>query len=282
MSKVSTLLTMTNGFCESALYADETHPEYINSITALYMVLFGSYGLYNLPANSVLSTNWRMIYSFFLLNGIGSCGYHYTSYFVFKFLDEFTMIMAIYCAVYQNISNLSYQYFIMLKKYNYRIYHNFMNTLSVFLFSVLSITVTFIAVDFKTNDAAAIAFTVGAVLLALAVTISLKILHAKQFGTLKSFKELKTFLKINTCVSVLAFFLWWGTEPWCDDIEWIKYGHFHALWHFGGSFAAYGFSVFGMFIDFYSYGYKPKLKTGFSKYIPYVHIQQTKSKKKFR
>ena len=250
------LLVPSKGFCESLLWG---HPEYINSITAIPIILSGIYGLYNLSNSINISPIWRLIYCLFIINGISSFGYHYTAYFFWKFIDEYTMIIAVYIGIYQASELLLYKYIIMDNKLSKEYYTILMNTSSSILMILCTISTAFLAVDIHTNDVIGLSFTCAMFYLFGLCGVGRFIIYKKESINSKEFKKLFEFLGKTFKISIFAVSIWFMTEPFCNDIIFIRYLHTHGIWHIAASIATYGFCLLGVFIDYYNHGFNPIL-----------------------
>ena len=80
-----------HSFCESRILG---MPEYLNSITSLFIVFFGIYGLYN-STNIILD----ILYNILIILGFGSISYHFTGTIGWGLLDEIPMILSIFIGI---------------------------------------------------------------------------------------------------------------------------------------------------------------------------------------
>ena len=80
-----------HSFCESRILG---MPEYLNSITSLFIVFFGTYGLYK-STNIILD----ILYNILIILGIGSISYHFTGTIGWGLLDEIPMILSIFIGI---------------------------------------------------------------------------------------------------------------------------------------------------------------------------------------
>jgi hypothetical protein len=80
-------------FCEGYLYENE----YANSITSLFIVFIGMYGLLmnNHPDNYL-----RHYFSLFVINGIGSIVFHWTLEVGWALIDSIPMLILAYGGLY--------------------------------------------------------------------------------------------------------------------------------------------------------------------------------------
>ena len=113
--------------CERTLYPDR--PEYLNSFSALYMCFISAYYLSRQTSEKFDQTNFlknellkkqtlkkfdqtsnsiSIIYWCIFVNGIGSFLYHWHAWYIFKLLDEFSMIIPIWIGLCKIMHNLNY------------------------------------------------------------------------------------------------------------------------------------------------------------------------------
>ena len=90
-------------FCERKLYLDR--PEYINAISALYI---SGIGYYNLVYFYNKSKSITLVYICIISNGIGSFLFHWYAWYIFKLLDQFTMIIPLWLGINKILYDLEY------------------------------------------------------------------------------------------------------------------------------------------------------------------------------
>jgi hypothetical protein len=78
-------------FCEHKILGS---PEYINSITSGFIILFGIYGFSK--KNDIFID---IIYALLIITGIGSTGYHFTGNIGWALFDEIPMILCIFVSI---------------------------------------------------------------------------------------------------------------------------------------------------------------------------------------
>ena len=102
-------------FCERKL--NPHRPEYINAFSALYIAAIGYYNLMKITKKSVCLS---LIFWCICMNGISSFLYHWTSWYIFSLLDEYTMIIPLWIGVVKILYDLNYStYWIgMISLYN--------------------------------------------------------------------------------------------------------------------------------------------------------------------
>ena len=90
-------------FCERKLFP--LRPEYLNCISALYISGIGFYNLLKLKERSLIL---EIIYWCLITNGFMSFLLHYTAWYLFKLLDEFSMIIPLWIGLSKILYDLNY------------------------------------------------------------------------------------------------------------------------------------------------------------------------------
>ena len=90
-------------FCERRLFPDR--PEYLNCISALYI---SGIGLYKLFLHKEISKSLEIIYWCIVTNGTMSFMFHYTGWYLFKLLDEISMIIPLWLGLSNFLHDLKY------------------------------------------------------------------------------------------------------------------------------------------------------------------------------
>ena len=90
-------------FCERKLFPNR--PEYLNCLSALYI---SSIGLYNLITQKNRSRSLEIIYWSIIVNGVMSFLLHYTAWYLFKLLDEFSMLIPLWIGLSKILYDLHY------------------------------------------------------------------------------------------------------------------------------------------------------------------------------
>jgi hypothetical protein len=92
-------------FCERKLFP--CRPEYLNCISALYISGIGLYNLLKLKERSLIL---EIIYWCLITNGFMSFLFHYTAWYMFKLLDEFSMIIPLWIGISKILYDLHYSF----------------------------------------------------------------------------------------------------------------------------------------------------------------------------
>jgi Ceramidase len=83
-----------HSFCEANIRGKL--PEYYNSITGLFLILFGLHGLCSVNDNYFV----ELLYGMLSIVGIGTVGYHYYGTYGWALLDETPMLLTTYMGVF--------------------------------------------------------------------------------------------------------------------------------------------------------------------------------------
>lgn len=94
-----------SNFCERRLFPSQ--PEYINSISALYISFIGLRNILSIK-NQGIGPITSTIYWCIFINGFSSFAYHWTGWYIYKLADEFSMIIPIYLGLIEVTYSLNY------------------------------------------------------------------------------------------------------------------------------------------------------------------------------
>ena len=132
-----------HNFCESTIYSNIQHPEYMNALSSLFITFIGLNGLRK-PHLSILLC---MCYSCLSINGILSYYYHYYNTIGYGLLDRMSMVLLALNTTYLFVNNIKKNIFIHLSITSYYTIllttaglhmENLFNTLfALFLFSTV-------------------------------------------------------------------------------------------------------------------------------------------------
>lgn len=246
---------LTHGFCERELYGGNP-PEYINSLTALFLTFAGLIGLF--ASNNTNSFN-KIFYACFVLNGIGSFSYHWTNFLGWRYIDEFSMIILSMSAL-ASITNCLIN----------RIFSKFISH----IFSISSIVIIFysiiILVIDSLDDISTFRIGFGLFLLIITIEILILILLNKNINLkILMYPCIGLFLIAISCV------MWCITELLCYRYSLIKYIPGHAIWHIGLSFGGYYIAQFIGYISANDLNYYPYFitDTWFNKLYPILNYE---------
>jgi len=228
-------------FCEASIY--NGGPEYINSLTALFISFIGIFGLFkNKTDNSV-----AMLYYSLIVNGITSCLYHYTHYIGWGLMDRYSMIfIASYC--YNIFINMLY------------IQHTF----SSHIFK-LSITTYLIYLSTVAGLHDEISFNNLFALFLISILYFIVRIRRVYFEI-----PPKIFIWCWKGISLitLAGASWIITETLCDRYIIMKYLMGHSIWHIGVALGGYFISIIPLYMNYDKILERPHILYWFK--IPYI------------
>ena len=183
--------------CERRMNPDS--PEYLNSLSALYMCYISYYYLTN---TIKLSNTVLIIYLLIFANGIGSFLYHWFAWYIFKLLDEFTMIIPIWIGICSIMNDLNYK------------------TEYIALFTLFNMFLIVFDVFMWFQDYFPLFFAAEMLLIIPLYIQSIKKIPDIQLVGLKG-------IIICSCAGIM----WFTIESNCN--KYLTFGH--ALWHIGMS-----------------------------------------------
>ena len=219
-----------HSFCESRILG---MPEYLNSITSLFIVFFGVYGLYN-STNIILD----ILYNILIILGFGSISYHFTGTIGFGLLDEIPMILCIFIGIIF-VDTLYYK-----NKFDTFNHHRKFKLFSYLLIMILFIISNSMA-NFRLIFPYLFLFTVSYL----------------YYKTYLLVKDLPNFLKPKVIYPItfsiltitLSGFIWWSTESLCNKLNKTIVLLGHPLWHFFVGHGFYNFIQVVYFIKLHLY-----------------------------
>ena len=212
-------LDYDHSFCEASLYGKA--PEYINSITSLFISIVGFIGI---KYNHHHIYDIYVLYSALLLNGLFSFGYHWTNNIGFGHLDRYTMILIAYSSISSGIKELKYLYQLSDKSYK----------ISIFLQQTY-ITILMVLCALKNLEIFNVLFGIflGLILIFIKLIDNKKSeLNYKIVNTIK-------YAWIGIFMIAIAGICWIIIEKLCHTFNIMKYLHGHAFWHIFVSLGGY-------------------------------------------
>lgn len=250
--------TPTYGFCEGTIYGHP--PEYMNSFTSLFLTLTGLFGLF---ASKNTNLFGKIFFSSIAFNGIGSFGYHWTNYFGWRFMDEFSMVIISLSSLVPIISCI-------IEKISKNIaFISVMQSISILgIVSFVTMTLVGDALDyvvfFRVLFGMFLFFGVVGIisLIYMNSNIDRKIIRYSYIGLL---------------LAVFSSVMWSISEILCNNesFHWIKYIPGHAMWHIGLSFSAYYLAQFVIYLSADSTNYRPEFLNDkwYTKILPVVNYE---------
>eukprot|EP01084_Bolivina_argentea_P073033 132564_1 len=278
----------TDNFCESKLWNNQS--EYLSALTASFILYFGYLGLHHMPYPI---SCWKMIFSLFCLNGIGSMLYHFTLEEGWDYVDKITMVIALHLASYHAYNILGYKLYLKKTKHDTeqilydhpptelkkvkkssilsddQLYNpTFFRCFSSFgcishMTSCIGVTVLTFFKNGEMIPALATLFLVTVLL--IQITIAYKYLYTEEIkcDSNKEFKQAQTFLKRGMGLMVISGGIWFFTETLCKDPHYeniLKYIPTHAIWHITAACGIYTLGITFCYFDTYNMALQPYFK----------------------
>lgn len=184
-------------FCERKLFSHR--PEYLNASSALYISAIGYYNLTTIKNKSI---NMSIIYWCFCINGISSFLYHWYAWYIFKLLDEYSMILPIWFGLCKILFDLNYN-------------KHYIGAITLFntIILVMDVFPWF-------NPYFPICFLIELLLLVPIYYQSIKVYPDTNYSGIK-----------GIIICSFSGLTWWITELNCNEN--LLFGH--AIWHIGMS-----------------------------------------------
>eukprot|EP01084_Bolivina_argentea_P003257 6097_1 len=245
----STWDQLLHGFCESSL--DIEH-EIVNTFSSLFIVFWGTYGLYQLPSTIYQRSDiWQLLYNLLICVGIGSILFHWTLYIGYGLLDSLPMLLAEFVGLFQLIQIVLE---IKLRKKNMKIivYDIFSKTMGVILTLLALLSIIFTALYGQHHEIFIILFALVPILILL-VSVWAVLDPGLLKDKIKSSSQYKLiFRHLWTGFGLAAFagIIWNVTERLCVDYPFIAYFPAHGLWHLFIGYGMYNLVQTGIFVDF--------------------------------
>jgi hypothetical protein len=203
-------------FCEVELYGGP--PEYINSITSLFLVFIGLFGIKMNP----ICHDINLIYSSLIVNGITSSLYHFTNQIGWGLMDRFSMIMLVI-----NCYNVGIKFF---KKF--KMSSSFYESLRFFktLYIVFLLTITGLHYE-QLFDALFGVFLGTLLLFVIFIHVNRKKLTLPNILVEYNWKGIG--------LITLAGIFWIFTEKLCQHYYFVRFLFGHAIWHVSVALGGY-------------------------------------------
>lgn len=238
---------LDHSFCEMNIYGKA--PEYINSISSLFLSLYGLFGLFIIKnTSSSKINNIENIYTALIINGICSFMYHFNNKIGWGLMDRFSMILiAIPCyTIAIDILRLS-----EIKKKIFRII--------ITSYITILMTVTGLQHEILFNILFGIFF--GSLFIFMCI-----IQFDNNYYLIP--KNIVNKGWLGVLYLLLAGTFWIITEKLCFKYSFIKYLFGHSFWHFGCAYGGYLITL----IPTYFYNRDKFLKIEYYWNIPYIKI----------
>lgn len=213
-----------HNFCESSIYSPDQHPEYLNSISSLFITFIGLNALQKPRISIFLS----IMYSCLAVNGVMSFLYHYYNSIGYGLLDRMSMVLL-------GLST-SYICYMTVNQAIFR-FHNIVNIiihLSIVSYYSFLLTVAGLHQEILFN----IMFTI------FLGSIAVYVYFVRNFVD----KKVISFGWKGVKYIFLSAFFWISTEGLCDHFFFIKYLFGHVWWHVFVSYGGYLVSIVPQYI----------------------------------
>ena len=216
-----------HNFCESSIYSPYPHPEYMNSVSSLFITFIGLNGLTKPYLNFQLIT----LYSALTVNGITSCIYHYCNSIGWGLLDRMSMIIIAMTSINLLINNINY--FLINDYYDKYKYINIINrTSSIIVVSFF----TFLFTISGLHNEKLFNILFGLYLFGLFIFI---LLINKNYNKLDIPYNIVVLGNKGIIYIIVSGLFWIITEKLCNKLFFIKYLFGHVLWHLFVSYGGY-------------------------------------------
>ena len=239
---------LDHSFCEINIYGQA--PEYINSISSLFLTFFGIFGLIFIKIGTSSNVNdVKNIYTALIINGLCSFMYHFNNKLGWGLMDRFSMILiTIPCyTIAVDLLNLS--------KINKEIFRFIIIT-----YITILMTVTGLQQEILFN------ILFGIFLASLIVFMFILQIQNNYYLIPKKILN-KGWNGVLSLVCAGSF--WIITENLCLQYPFIKYLFGHAFWHFGCAYGGYLITLIPIFL----YQKDKFIKIDYYFNIPYLQIK---------
>ena len=266
----STLLINFNNydhnFCESSIYSNDKHPEYINALSSLFITFIGINALlkqlvYRERGYEINSFLHSILYSALTVNGITSSLYHYYNNIGWGLMDRMSMIIIAMSSVilFQSIINS----ILILEKYKNIIINNIINIIITSYFTIL-FTIAGLHMESLFN----IMFSFFLIFLVFMVYII-----NKYYKMLEIPYQLVILSNRGILYVTISGIFWIITELLCNKFTFIKYLFGHVWWHIFVSYGGYLISLIPLYLCMKQNNYKIKINIVYDNFnIPYLDI----------
>lgn len=217
-----------HNFCESTIYSNGPHPEYLNAVSSLFITFIGLNALTKPDSDFFL----QLLYSALAINGITSCVYHWYNNIGWGLLDRMSMIIIAMTSTYLFMKHLD-------KIIKYDKWNNvklLMNGIHLLVCGYFTILFTIAGLHMES------VFNVlfGLFLASLVVYMWLVKKHQHNLDIPC---QIVKFGWDGIKYITLSGTFWIVTENLCSHIWFIKYLFGHVMWHVFVSYGGYLLSM---------------------------------------
>ena len=217
-----------HNFCEASIYSNSQHPEYINTLSSLFITFIGINALSKPNTHFLLHT----LYSSLAINGITSFFYHYYNNIGWGLLDRMSMILISLASTYIFLNHIPL--FIKLEKWKKK--KRMMKIIHLIVSSYFTVLFTIAGLHMEKVFNGLFSFFLGSLVVYM-------FLINKYKADLELPREI---IKIGWtgvgCIALSGVF-WIVTENFCHDYTIIKYTFGHMWWHIFVSYGGYLLSI---------------------------------------
>jgi hypothetical protein len=218
-------------FCEGKLNGGP--PEYINALSSVMMALIGIYGLYLNKHNNIIV---KFMFSSIIMNGIGSCGFHFTNYMGYGMIDRCSMILLV---IFSSMATLQ----LFSRSFNQDDENNLLTYSSVIIASYVTVLMTLVSLGWENL------FDIFFAFFLINTIIAQKIL--KSYNLELYLENPSPFRMANRGIKFIgaAGFIWILTEIFCHSFPILYYLHGHCWWHLFVAYGGYQITTLILYID---------------------------------
>lgn len=244
-------------FCEGYLYDHE----YANSITSLFIIFMGLYGLI---FNTHPQIYIKHYYSLFIINGIGSAIFHWSLHKGWGLIDSFPMLILGYYGMFFSIDIIIHKKYFHTDK---QLYLTLTSIASVITTGLLVFTLDYTALYGQQEAVFVIFFALPILFVVISSFIIWYVYYDQYVEQNYTFARMERMLIKALIIGVVTASGWLSTELLCEDYKIPRYLYFHTLWHFGFSYSMYIFLLYVIFIYSLNNNIKLRFKMSDNKHI---------------
>lgn len=241
-----------HNFCESSIYKNQQHGEYLNSISSLFISFIGVYGL-------MKPYPYLFLYSSLVVNGITSFFYHWYNNIGWGLLDRMSMVLIALSSTQIFLDHIII--FIKLEKWKKR--KQMMQWIYIFVTSYFTILLTISGLHMEDVFNGLFALFLGSLFIYM-------VLVHKHHGNLTIPKEVVQIGWNGSFMILVSGCFWIFTETLCTTFPFVKYLFGHVWWHIFVSYGGYLLSLIPKYLTAREEVYAIHLK--YDLFIPYLEI----------
>lgn len=221
-----------HNFCEASIYSVQKHPEYLNSISSLFITFIGLNALMKPHTYFLLHT----LYSALAINGITSFFYHWYNNIGWGLLDRMSMILIALASTYIFLTHIPM--FIKLEKWKRK--KRMMNCIHLLVSGYFTVLLTIAGLHMETIFNFLFSLFLGSLIVYMFLV-----------------NKYKYLLEIPSDITILGWkgvwyiaisgFFWIFTENLCAYFPFVKYTLGHVWWHIFVSYGGYLLSLIPMY-----------------------------------